>query len=266
MVPEPDTLVFYWLGQHGWLIRTQFTVIGIDLYLTPSPRRLVPSFFAPEQADFLDFVLCSHEHSDHFDRPSLPGILSASPDATVVVPEVLLDETRRLAGAGVERVRSLRGDDQLETAGVRIRAIPAAHELLDITPEYGSRYLGFVVTVDGFTLYHSGDSCIYEGLVERLRETPLDLALVPINGRDAERLRRGCIGNMTYQEAVDLVGLLEPKLAVPAHFGMFANNSEDPARFADYLGVKFPERRFLIPCPGVAYALHRDGSVEVMSR
>ena len=45
---------------------------------------------------------------------------------------------------------------------------------------------------------------------------------------------------MTYQEAVELAGELAVGLAVPAHWDMFAMNSEDPQRFVDYLAAKFP--------------------------
>jgi len=75
---------------------------------------------------------------------------------------------------------------------------------------------------------------------------------VPINGRDAVRLSSNTIGNMTYQEAVDLAGALQARLVVPAHYGMFAHNSEDPQLFADYLTVKYPDRHCWIGEPGEA--------------
>ena len=52
---------------------------------------------------------------------------------------------------------------------------------------------------------------------------------------DAERLAVGCVCNMTYQEAVDLAGAVDPRLTIPTHFDMFENNSEDPQLFLDYL-------------------------------
>ncbi len=64
--------------------------------------------------------------------------------------------------------------------------------------------------------------------------------MLPINGRDAKRLSSGCIGNMTYQEAADLAGALGPRLTIPAHYDMFAENSEDPALFDNYMRVKYP--------------------------
>ena len=90
-----------------------------------------------------------------------------------------------------------------------------------------------------------------------LRRWPLDLAFLPINGRDARRLAANCIGNMTYQEAVDLAGAVKPGLTVPAHFEMFAMNSENPQLFVDYLKVKYPSLRALIPQHGQRVVVNR---------
>ena len=89
--------------------------------------------------------------------------------------------------------------------------------------------------------------CIYEGLYGRLREFgKIDVMFLPINGRDGKRYRGNTIGNMTYQEAVDLAGTLKPGLVVPAHYEMFENNQEDPLLFADYISAKYPDVRYWI--------------------
>lgn len=70
---------------------------------------------------------------------------------------------------------------------------------------------------------------------------PLDAELLPINGRDAKRLLRNCIGNMTYQEAADLAGDVRPKMVIPGHWDMFADNSEDPELFKKYIEAKYKD-------------------------
>ncbi len=81
----------------------------------------------------------------------------------------------------------------------------------------------------------------YEGIQQRLRHWKLDLAFLPINGRDAKRLKSGCIGNMTYQEAVDLAGSLQPGVTIPTHFEMFDGNTENPNFYGQfYIEVKYP--------------------------
>jgi len=90
-------------------------------------------------------------------------------------------------------------------------------------------------------IYHAGDTLRYEGMLPKLRAFgQIDAALLPINGRDAARYRRRCIGNMTFQEAVDLAGELGIRTAIPGHWDMFADNPGDPKAFADYLEAKYP--------------------------
>ena len=47
------------------------------------------------------------------------------------------------------------------------------------------KYLGYIVQGDSWTIYHSGDTVLYPGMVEILRQWSIDLALLPINGRCA---------------------------------------------------------------------------------
>ena len=90
-------------------------------------------------------------------------------------------------------------------------------------------------------IYHAGDTLRYEGMLPALKAFgPMDVALLPINGRDGERYRRNCIGNMTYQEAADLAGELQPRMVIPGHWDMFRDNPGDPEAFADYLDAKYP--------------------------
>ena len=114
---------------------------------------------------------------------------------------------------------------------------------------------------NGVRIYHAGDTVRYEGMLPALKALgPVDAALVPINGRDANRYRENCIGNMTYQEAADLVGELQPVLAIPGHWDMFAHNGENPAAFADYLAAKYGDRvACRIPRIGEQILIGSDG-------
>lgn len=61
--------------------------------------------------------------------------------------------------------------------------------------EHGDhRFIGLVVQAGSWTIYHSGDRITYDGLVDRLRNWKIDLALLPINGRDP---RRAVAGNFS---------------------------------------------------------------------
>jgi L-ascorbate metabolism protein UlaG (beta-lactamase superfamily) len=168
-----------------------------------------------------------------------------------MVPELLREQIASELGIPVERFLGVDKGISVETSGLIVTGVPAAHEFLERDKKTGlHRHIGFVIEGNGFSLYHAGDTCIYEGIHTILRQWRFDLAFLPINGRDAKRLRANCIGNMTYQEAADLTGVLRPGLVVPAHFEMFSMNSEDPRLFVDYMQVKYPDLAVKMPVHG----------------
>lgn len=237
-------LAVWWLGQIGFVVKAGGHVIYLDPYLSPNPRRQVPPLLSPEEMTDATLITGSHDHGDHVDRPVWPKLAAASPKARFIVPELLRERLARELGIAPERFVGVNDGATADLEGVRVTGVAAAHEFLDRDPATG-RYphLGYVFEVNGCVFYHSGDTCIYEGLQTKLRRWEFDVVFLPINGRDAERLSRGCIGNMTYQEAVDLAGALKPRLAIPAHYDMFANNPGDPNAFTSYARVKYPQLR-----------------------
>jgi len=228
---------FWWLGQHSFILKIGGRVVYIDPYLEPSPARQTPPLLTPEQVTNADVVLCTHDHGDHIDPYALPGIALASQRALFVAPR---PHRERMLDLGVppDRLRHL---GHLDTAlgDVTLTGVKAKHEFFHEGPE-GFPFMGYVVEGGGVTCYHSGDTLVYDGLLPTLQRWRMDAVFLPINGRDALRYRTGCIGNMTYQEAVDLAGELKARLAVPSHWDMFASNSEDPGKFVDYMAAKFP--------------------------
>jgi len=250
--PAPGQGAFWWLGQHSFIAKLGQAVLYLDPYLADNASREIPPLLAPADLAHAVLVFGTHDHGDHIDRPAWPAIAAAAPACRFVLPDLLRKRVAGELGLPAERFIGLDDGKTVDVGDVRITGVAAAHEFLDQDAATGRfPYLGYVVEGNGVALYHAGDTCMYEGLQTKLSAWRLDLAFLPINGRDAERLRRNCIGNMTYQEAADLAGALRPGLAVPAHFDMFASNSEDPALFADYMAVKYPALRTWSPEYGV---------------
>lgn len=250
--PGRGQCAFWWLGQQSFIVKLGDTAIALDPYLSPSPRRRTPPLLTPDElAGAVRLVAASHDHADHLDRGVWPALAQAAPGLRFLLPELLRPRVAAELAIPSERLLGLDDEGALEFEGLHISAVAAAHELLDPDPATG-RYpcLGYLLAGHGCCLYHAGDTCLYEGLQAKLRRFRPRLAFLPINGRDARRLRRGCIGNLTYQEAADLAGALRPALTVPAHWDMFADNAEDPALFADYMAVKYPGLAVHVPCPG----------------
>ena len=239
---QEGEIAFWWMGEFGYIVKIGKRVLYLDVFLTDMEGRTTPPLLKPEQVTHADFIFGSHDHGDHIDRPVWPSLANASPQAKFIVPEFLRPGLVEDLNIPESRFIGLDDMESVEVDGLRVTGIAAAHEFLDRDERTGRYpYLGFVIEMDGLTLCHTGDTCKYEGLETRLKKWSYDVVFLPINGRDASRLSAGCLGNMTYQEAVDLAGVLKPRLAVPGHFDMFVINREDPYLFSEYLRVKYPE-------------------------
>ncbi len=234
-----DALGIWWLGQASFIVRGGGVTVYLDPYLNPSPRRIVPPPFRPEDVTNADLVLCTHDHGDHIDPTALPGIAAASPHAQILVPRIARE---KVAGMGIPAARIIPPpiDEPVTYGPLKVTAIPAAHEALDHSSEWGYPYLGYVLQLNGVTLYHAGDCTMYAGLIERLKAHRPDVVLLPINGHDWRRLHENIIGNMSYREAADLTAEVGADLAIPMHYGMFRHNTEPPGHFVDYVHETYP--------------------------
>lgn len=237
----------WWLGQQSWALKLGKTVLYLDPFLSDHPSRQIPPAFKPEEVINADVITGSHDHTDHIDRKIWPALAKASPSAFFIVPEYHLKALPDTLGIQAARFKGLNDGNSVEIGGVRITGVPAAHELLSPNEKGLHPFLSFVIEGNGCTVFQGGDMCLYEGLQTQLMKWKFDVMMLPINGRDAERLKKNVLGNMTFQEAVDLAGALEPKVVFPAHYDMFAANSADPHAFKDYLNVKYPNITALVP-------------------
>ncbi len=247
IAPQAGELLICRLGQHSFILKTQVSLIAIDPYLSPEPRRLVPPIIAADEFEGFDLICCTHDHGDHIDRPCLAAMAQASPNALFIVPEAV---RKSISEIPQTRLHGMNDGELFFMKDLHIHAVAAAHEFLDRTPEGLYPYLGYVIEGNGRSVYHSGDCCVYEGLQTKLAALHPDIMLLPINGRDAIRLANDCIGNMTYQEAADLAGWLHTPLTIPAHYDMFASNLGNPKDFADYMHVKYPALQTRVLQPG----------------
>jgi len=245
-LPE-GACALWWLGQQSFIVKLAGKVLYFDPFLSPHKKRKIPPLLSPQDVTNADLILGSHDHTDHIDRRIWPILAESSHTAKFVVPALLLDSLARDLKIPANRFIGLDDKRSIKTGGLQISGVAAAHEFLDRDAATGRYpYLGYVVAAHGIAVYHAGDTCIYEGLQARLRRWQLDVAFLPINGRDARRLAANCIGNMTYQEAADLAGALAPRLTIPAHFDMFAGNCVAPELFSDYMRVKYPALKTVI--------------------
>lgn len=229
----------WWLGQAGFAIRFRDHSLLIDPYLsdhlaakyagTEFPHfRMMPPPIAPTEVKSLDWCLCTHRHSDHMDPGTLPELARENPNCLFVLPRA---EGRHAVEIGVpatHRILLDDGDRFEPEADVSILAVASAHETVERDADGLCRFLGYVIRLGRITLYHSGDCVPYDGLADRLKSSGVHVALLPVNGRDENRRRRGIPGNFTLSEALSLRKKAGIRFLIVHHFGMFDFNTVDP--------------------------------------
>jgi L-ascorbate metabolism protein UlaG (beta-lactamase superfamily) len=231
----------WWLGQSGFLVKFGSRYLLLDPYLSDSltkkyastdkPHvRMTERVVAPERLDFVDVMTSSHNHTDHLDAETLVPLMKANPAMRVVVAEANRTFAAERLGVDPATLLGIDAGKTMTVAGFDITAVPAAHERIATDEQGQHKFLGHVVRTAGCTIYHSGDTVPYEGMIQALRRHDVDVALLPINGRKPERR---VDGNLWGREAAWLAKEIGAKVVIPCHYEMFEFNTETPEQFVD---------------------------------
>ena len=241
------SLAIFWLGGAGFAFKTgSGKVVYVDPYLSDSLNHFYswarlpgsPIPFPPSEVQ-ADLVLATHAHEDHLDPHSSPDIAAAS--EAVIAGPTLCAQAMREWGIPAERIIEInRGESQI-IAGVPVSAVFAHHESEAGAPQPDA--VGFVLDLEGITVYHSGDTLYHPDLKEVSAYQP-DVMLVCINGQ---------YGNMTPQEAGRLTKEVEPTVVIPMHWGLVAENTADPADFVASMASEGSGARPVVMGPGDLY-------------
>ncbi|MEQ8655836.1 MAG: MBL fold metallo-hydrolase [Hyphomicrobiales bacterium] len=236
--PARDKLGLCWLGQAGFWFDTGAHRVLMDPYLSDSlakkyagqtndHQRMMSAPITPEALPEPDIVLVTHAHTDHMDPETLGPLARRFPDLPFVVPRSKRDLARERIGLHANLILVSDQETLSPLSGLTLRVLPAAHETLERDSDGNAVFLGYGIQTETMTLYHSGDTIPFDGLAEAVHQLSPDIALLPVNGRDATRLATGIPGNFTLEEAMALCQDTGIAWMIPHHFGMFAFNTLD---------------------------------------
>jgi L-ascorbate metabolism protein UlaG (beta-lactamase superfamily) len=167
-------------------------------------------------------ILITHEHYDHFSPEDIDTIQTKATEL-VAPPSV----ATKLKG----KVHTVKPGDRLTVRGFPIEVLPAYNIEKRFHPRKAG-HVAYVITVNGQRIYHAGDT---DAIPEMAGLQP-DIALVPVSG----------IYVMDADEAVEAVRLIQPKVAIPMHYG-------------DIVGTTADAERFRLLCPVDVIILAREG-------
>ena len=216
--PPGEPARITWLGHASWLVQLDGASLLIDPVLGDIPvriRRNAPAPLQPAQLPRIDRTLLSHNHYDHYDRPS-----------------VLAAEAPVLAGAGMGKglplpVRELRWwEAESINPHLRVSFVPSQHwsrrGLFDVNR---ALWGGFVIEGSRSRLYHAGDTAYFAGFREiGTRHPGLDAALLPIGAYDPAWFME--TQHLNPEQAVQAFLDLGARLFVAMHWGTFKLTDE----------------------------------------
>jgi L-ascorbate metabolism protein UlaG (beta-lactamase superfamily) len=156
-----------------------------------------------------DIVLISHLHYDHLDIRSLRMIPG---QYRLVIPRGAAPVLEKQGFSGFQEISI---GEQLSIAGVNIQATYADHSPSRHPLGPAADSLGYLIRGD-MRVYYPGDTRLFPEMAAFAGEN-LDLALLPVWGWGPHRGRM----HMGPKEAAQALKLLQPRLAVPIHWGTF---------------------------------------------
>ena len=197
------------LGQSCFELVSGETRVLIDPFLTGNPKAAV-------SADEVDptHILLTHGHADHLG--DTVDIAKRTGAAVVAIVEL----ANEIGGKGVDNVVDPNLGGAVELPGGWVRLVPAWHTAVtpDGTPHTPA---GLVIQLEGTTIYHLGDTCLFSDLALPGKRDQIDVAIVPIGGHYT----------MDRHDAVAAAGLVGAKTVIPCHYDTFPPIETDAQAF-----------------------------------
>jgi L-ascorbate metabolism protein UlaG (beta-lactamase superfamily) len=201
-----------WLGHSGFRIRLGRAVIYIDPYRVPA------------DSPPADLILITHGHYDHFSPQDVERL--STRQTWLIGPAAVAE---RVSG----QVHSIAPGELLDdeiVRGVHVAAV-AAYNTSKRDPDgkvfhpREAGWVGYDLNLRGERLYHSGDTDV---IPEMDSVTGVDVALLPVSG----------VYVMTPEEAAEAARRIQPRVAVPMHWGANVGTEQDARTFAEKAPVE----------------------------
>ena len=172
-----------------------------------------------------DIVFITHDHFDHYSEEDIDKVINEN--TTIIIPEELLTKILR-KGINKNAVITVESNKEYMVQGIKFKTIPAYNTNKTFHPKENG-WVGYIITLDDIRYYIAGDTDI----TEENRKVKCDVAFVPVGGTYT----------MDFKEAAQLINEIQPKIAVPIHYGSVVGKVQNAV---DFVGLLYPITKGMI--------------------
>lgn len=211
------------LGHSGFLLEASASCLdhgsglsnGLRLVIDPYLREYPFPTLQPEEIK-ADYILVSHGHYDHVGDAQELARLSGG---TIVANT----ELANYLAAPDLKTHAMHIGGAHAFPGLKIKLTTALHgSSIGKNPaQYLGNPAGFLIYLDGLTLYHAGDTGLFGDMELIGRRDSIDVALLPI----------GDNFTMGPEDALEAVKMLKPKIVIPMHYNTWPLIAQDVSAF-----------------------------------
>jgi len=202
------------LGHASFQIKADGKVVYIDLRKAGN---------AVETTEKAALILVTHSHADHCSAEKIKKVRTKS--TIIIAPE---QSCKEIGG----NVKTLKPGETMSDAGITVKAVEAYNVKrfrASGKPWHPKGYgVGYVITVEGKTIYHAGDT---DFIPEMKKLGKIDVALLPSGDKYT----------MDNAEAAEAALAIKPKCVVPMH-----RWDTDPKLFEEKVQAKSKIRVILL--------------------
>lgn len=164
-----------------------------------------------------DIIFVTHDHYDHYSEEDIDKVINEN--AVIVIPEELLTKVLK-KGINKNAIITVEPNQKYMVQGIKFETVPAYNTNKIFHPKENG-WVGYVIEINGIKYYIAGDTDI----TEENKKVKCDVAFVPVGGTYT----------MDFKEAAQLVNEIQPKVAVPIHYGSVVGTKQDAEEFIKLL-------------------------------
>ena len=164
-----------------------------------------------------DIIFITHDHYDHYSVEDIDKVINKN--TTIVIPEEMIT---KLLKKGIDKssIFVVKPNEEYMIQGIKFETIPAYNQNKTFHPKEND-WVGYIITLDGIRYYIAGDTDI----TAENRKVKCDVAFVPVGGTYT----------MNFKEAAQLINEMQPKIAIPIHYGSVIGTEQDATDFIKLL-------------------------------